>query len=59
VLDGSYIPSHQASLRTPQINAAGSLKNKNLFSLEAVSLIIKGFFANIQKNTMRTYKAFC
>jgi hypothetical protein len=34
------------------------LKNKNLFSLEAVSLIINGFFANIQKNTMRTYKVF-
>ncbi len=40
------------------MNAEGNLKNKNLFSLDAVSFIISGFFANVQKNTMRTYNLY-
>lgn len=39
---------------TPAIKAAGSLKNKNLLSFDAVRFIAAGFDAKIQKNTMRT-----
>jgi hypothetical protein len=43
-----------SSFFCPTDKCGGNLKNKNLLSLDAVSFIISGF-ANVQKNTMRTY----